>query len=287
MEGGLSAIKWVSVAKLVVQAARWLVTLTAIRLLAPEDHGLVASVSVVTGIVSVFAELGLSASLVQSSELSHGEIRRVNGLCWMLGFTATSAVIGLGPMTAWVFYGERLLAIAAACALHFLMGGFASVPGTLATRSMAFKKRLVAIETAAGIVAAFCTLPLAWRGFDFWALVVCALLVKLIRTTSFFVLNPAPSPGFAFHGLKRFFLGGTLLLNRVVYQVVPQADVAIASRMLSKSNVGHYAVAYQIARSGISLMTLAGVHVGSAVALTAQRATPAAGPLCRASDALQ
>lgn len=62
----VSALKWATTAKVVVQLVSWSCTLIVIRLLTPEDYGLMAKVGVVSGITSAIAEPGLGGAIIRT-----------------------------------------------------------------------------------------------------------------------------------------------------------------------------------------------------------------------------
>src|ERR1044072_6582844 len=108
------------------------------RLLRPADYGLIGMVAVVTGFVSIFKDLGLSAATVQREEITY---EQVSTLFWVN--VALSVGVGLlpaaiSPAVAW-FYGEpRLRAVTAAYAFGFLVGGLTVQHEALLRRQMGF-----------------------------------------------------------------------------------------------------------------------------------------------------
>src|SRR4030095_13852267 len=94
----ISALKWVTAAKLVVQTASWAGTLIVVRLLTPEDYGLMAKVAVVCSIAGAIAELGLSAAIVRSVDISRDDLRKIYGLSLLFGTTMTTILVGAAPL---------------------------------------------------------------------------------------------------------------------------------------------------------------------------------------------
>src|SRR5215831_17566501 len=94
----ISALKWATAAKLVVQLASWAGTLVVIRLLTPDDYGLMAKVSVVCAIAGAIAELGLEAAIVRSVDLAHDDLRKIYGVALLVGGAMTAAVMAAAPL---------------------------------------------------------------------------------------------------------------------------------------------------------------------------------------------
>ncbi|MCA1636363.1 MAG: lipopolysaccharide biosynthesis protein [Acidobacteria bacterium] len=119
-------------------AAMVVATVVLARLLRPTDYGLVGMVAVVTGFVTLFKDMGLSAATVQHEEITHAQ---VSTLFWVnvalsVGVAALTAVIA--PLVAW-FYGEpRLTAITLAYCAGFLFSGLTVQHEALLRRQMRF-----------------------------------------------------------------------------------------------------------------------------------------------------
>src|SRR5262245_23329178 len=93
------------------------------RLLTPADYGLIGMVVVVTGFVSMFKDLGLSAATVQREEITSAQVSTLFWVNVALSIGVGMVTIALSPVVAW-FYGEpRLTAIMLAYAVGFLFGG--------------------------------------------------------------------------------------------------------------------------------------------------------------------
>ena len=73
------ALRWSGGTRLVAQGISWASTLVVIRLLHPEDYGLMAMVTSVLLLTSYINEVGLTASLVQARQLGAHEIAAVIG----------------------------------------------------------------------------------------------------------------------------------------------------------------------------------------------------------------
>ena len=96
----ISALKWATVAKLVVQIASWAGTLMIVRLLRPEDYGLMAKVAVVCAIAGAIAELGLGAAIVRSVDMTRVDLQKVYGVSLFFGTCMTTVLVVTAPLLA-------------------------------------------------------------------------------------------------------------------------------------------------------------------------------------------
>ena len=243
----ISALKWSAISKVVGQSVAWVVTLLVIRLLSPDDYGLMAISAVIISIVSNIAELGLGASIVQSQAISKDELAKLAGALLVLNL-GLGMLVGLGaPLTDMLFGDPRLTDIVRVSALHFLFNAVATVPQSLAYREMKFKW-LAFIDLASNLLAGLSTLALAWWGAGVWALVFGNLFGAACRTTLLLSRGGAVRPSLGFQGIGHHLgYGGKMTVGRMVWQLVSQSDILIAGRFLTKEAVGIYSVSLHLA----------------------------------------
>ncbi len=248
----ISALKWATAAKVVIQIASWAGTLVVIRLLTPLDYGLMAKVAVVCSIAGVIAELGLGAAIVRSTEIAGDDLRKIYGLSLLFGAGITAAVAAAAPLFAWLFQEPQLTWPIAAAALQVMIGAVSIIPSALANRELSFR-RLATVDVAAGITSIAATLLLALLGVGVWALVVGTIFGSVVRSASLLALGPRVRPLFSFRGIgEHLKFGLTLVGNRVSYFVVIQSDVLIGSAFLTTTEIGQYSVALQLATLPLS-----------------------------------
>src|SRR4026208_2265432 len=104
----ISALRWVTAAKLGVQIASWAGTLVVVRLLRPVDYGLMAKVGVVCAIAGAVADLGLESAIVRSGTLPRDELRKLYAFALLTGACVTAALIVCAPLLAHMFQEPRL-----------------------------------------------------------------------------------------------------------------------------------------------------------------------------------
>ena len=149
-------------------------TMVLARLLTPQDFGLIAMVTAVTGFVVMFKDMGLSMATVQKAEINHGQISTLFWINVVLSLGVMLVTAALAPAIAW-FYGEpRLTWITLALAGAFVFGGLTVQHQALLRRSMRFGTLALIgiIGMLVGIVAAIIA---AWYGAGYWALVIMQL----------------------------------------------------------------------------------------------------------------
>src|SRR4026207_1351064 len=112
---------------IVSQGLKFAITIVATsvmaRLLTPNDYGLIGMVAFVTGFVSMYKDLGLSAATIQRSEISSEQIGAGFWVNVRLGVGLALFTAAIAPLVAW-FYGEsQLMWITVITAIGFIISG--------------------------------------------------------------------------------------------------------------------------------------------------------------------
>ena len=151
------------------------------RLLEPSDFGLVAMVTVFTGLALQFMEGGLSMATIQRDRITHAQVSNLFWVNGALGVALCLLGILISPLVSFIYDEPRLTLVMAAMSLMFLIGGLSVQHDALLRRQMRFKTISLidvvsmAIGIAAGIVAAF-------GGLEYWALVISPVATFSAKT---------------------------------------------------------------------------------------------------------
>jgi|ERR1700752_158364 len=233
------------------QGLKFFITLAATsvmaRLLTPQDYGLVGMVAVVTGFVSMYKDLGLSAATIQKSEISAEQISTLFWLNLVLSLAIAVVTIAIAPLVAW-FYGDpRLTLITIITATGFLISGLAVQHEALLRRQMRYLA-LASIGITAVVVGYVVGIFMAWRGFSYWALVGSQLGV-IITTTLMTLLFCRWMPGLPKRGagvgsMIRF--GGNLTGFTTINYFSRNLDNLLVGRFAGAQQLGLYSRAYQL-----------------------------------------
>jgi O-antigen/teichoic acid export membrane protein len=141
------------------------------RLLAPEDFGLVAIITVLTSFAPSLIDFGLGDAAVQRIKITQSQVSSLFWLSSGIGASIAAVLAACGPLIAWIYRDPRLEAIAMYSALTFIFYGISTQHLALLRRNMRFAalSTLVILGTLTGFGVAF--LMVVW-GYGYWALVV-------------------------------------------------------------------------------------------------------------------
>lgn len=157
------------------------------RILVPEDFGLVAMVSALTGFFSLFTDLGLTDATVQSEKLNHEQVSTLFWVNVTFSFSIFLLISSLSPAVAWFYKEPRLTAITIVSSLSFILAGISTQHIALIRRNMRFVQVAV-LEISGATVSIVTAIILAKSGWGYWALIVRPLILSIVISTGAWIV---------------------------------------------------------------------------------------------------
>ena len=155
-------------------------TVILARMLMPEHFGLIGMVTALTAFVEMFKDLGLGTATIQQSEITHAQVSTLFWINMGVGTLIMVLIAGASPLISWFYGDSRVLWVAIAISSSFFFGGLTIQHKALLLRHMYFSR--VALIQVSSTASGFAIgIFLAWRGFEYWALVwkeVCRVIVE-------------------------------------------------------------------------------------------------------------
>jgi O-antigen/teichoic acid export membrane protein len=244
----LTAFRWVAGAKFLSQLITWGATIAVVRLLTPEDYGLMAMATIFTSFLTMFNEFGLGAALVQKPDVDDLTLRGVFGLTVVFNLVCFILLLGTAPFAAAFFTEPRLAPILRVLSLQFVISPFGVIPQSMLERKLDFKAKSL-VDVTVTVASALITLLLAFRGSGVWALVWGSLALTLLRTLGLNLASPIRCrPSFSWIDLRSVVsFGGMITANRLLWIFYSQADMLVIGKFLGKEQLGIYSMAMQLA----------------------------------------
>lgn len=163
------------------------------RLLTPADFGLVAMVSVFTGLAAMFVDAGLSMATIQRDRINHQQVSNLFWIATASGVAIAAVFAVLSPLIAWFYREPRLVPIAIALSFSLVFSGLTIQHQALLRRAMRLKA-LAIIQVASVLFAYTITIAIASWYHSYWALVVMPLTAALVRMLlSWFICQWLPA----------------------------------------------------------------------------------------------
>ena len=140
------------------------------RLLAPQDFGLVAMVTTITGFLRVFNDAGLSTATVQREGITHAQVSNLFWTNVAVGGMATLILAASAPAIAWFYREPRLVSITLALCITFLLTSSAVQHLAVLKRQMHFRT-IAFIQVSSMASGILMGIAMAWLNFGYWSLV--------------------------------------------------------------------------------------------------------------------
>jgi teichuronic acid exporter len=244
----LSSLAWTASTKYIAQGFSWICFLLVIRILDPEDFGLMAEASLIIGLFSMLGDLGVGAALIQKDNLSSDEIARNFGFLLIVNGALCVLLLSGASLIASYFNEPRLVPMLQALSAVFVLMALYALPQSVLMREMEFKARSL-IELMATLVSSLTTVTAAYWGAGVWALVWGSLTLHAMFMVGYSVVSPQRVwPQFSLMGMNRFIsFGGYVTAERMVWYFSTKADIVIGGKFLSSNALGIYSVAMSLA----------------------------------------
>lgn len=177
------ALKWSFLSELAAKAIQPIVFVILARLLTPEDYGVMTSALMVIAFSQIFWEAGMGKALIQRQK--DIEIAS-NAAFWIniaIGLLIAALLYFFAQTIAFTFFQDgRVTAVLQVMTLQVLLGAFGSVQTALLQKEMGFKK-LFWVRFATVSMPGLASIPLAWQGMGYWALVAGTLVGQTAQVT--------------------------------------------------------------------------------------------------------
>ncbi len=246
-EKTINGIAWSVVSKGGQQVLSLVLTVVLARLLTPEEFGLVAMVTVVTGFASLFAELGFGAALIQKQGIK--EVHR-SSVFWTnlaAGLALTGAFILAAPLIA-DFYDEPLLRLLTiVLAFNFTINALNIVQYMLMRKALDYRA-LAIMHIAATALSGVVAISMALTGWGVWCLVAQYVVERTTATALLWIMSDW-RPRFLFDWgamkeLMRFSL--SVLGDRTLNYWTRRLDNLLIGWKLGSEPLGLYSRAYAL-----------------------------------------
>lgn len=264
-------IAWTTAMRWGTQAVTWVSTIVVARLLTPQDYGIVSMASVYLGIVALLSEFGLGSAIVMLPTMSAEQIAQINLASVMIGSAAFGVSLLLAGQIGAFFHAADLPLVLRVMSLGFLISSFRSVPAALLQKRFEFK-RLALIDGVQALVVSSCAMVLAFLGCRYWTLVAGNLLGITMGTVAVLFFRRC---GFSWPRLgplrHAFSFSGQLLVARCAWYINSNSDFAVAGRVLGKTALGAYTLAWTLASVPVEKVSAIVFSVTPAYFAAAQR----------------
>ena len=239
------------VAKLCGQAGNFALRLGSMvvlaRLLSPQDFGLVAMVTVVTGVYELFTSAGLSSATIQRFAITNQQISTLFWINILVGTALGALCVGTAPVLVKFYHEPRLFGVTIAMAAGFVLNAAGVQHSAILQRQLRYVA-VTAIELSALLASIVVGIGMALGGFGYWSLVGAAIISAAVSTAGMWIVTGwipgAPKWDADVNSMLRF--GGTITLNALIVYIAYNFDKLLLGRVWGADALGIYGRAYQL-----------------------------------------
>lgn len=251
----LRGIAWTGGMKWATQIIAWSSTLVLARLLTPADYGLVGMANLYLGLVALFTEFGLGASVITLRDLTDDEIAQLKSAALLLGLGGTALTCAAAWPLGLFFRAPDLPPVVLGLSLTFVLNSVRSISNALLQRELRFRA-LAAVDGIQAIVFALANVVFALLGFRYWSLVLGGLVSNALAGAMVNLLRPHRYAWPTRAGLRRTIrFSRDVLVGRLAWYAYSNADFLVAGRMLGPAALGAYSFAWTIASVPVEKVT--------------------------------
>lgn len=238
-------------AKLCGQAANLVLRLgfmaTMARFLNPEDFGLVAMVTVVTGVYEVFATAGLSLATIQRTTITHEQISTLFWINLLVGVILCMLCLATAPVLVSFYHEPRLFWVTVTTGAGFILGAAGVQHSALLQRQLRYVA-LAMIETLSLSISFALGIAMALGGFGYWALVGSTIAAPAVNTASMWAIAAwmPGMPRWTAELRSMLSFGGIITLNNLIVYFAYNFDKLLLGRFWGADVLGLYGRAYQL-----------------------------------------
>ena len=237
----ISNLVWRFAERCGAQLVSFIVSIVLARILAPEDYGTIALVTVFTAILQVFVDSGLGTALIQKKDADEIDFSSVFYFNFVVCLILYLGMFAAAPFIA-DFYGDvTLVPVIRILSLTIVISGVKGIQQAYVSRNMLFKRFF--FSTIGGtIFSAVLGLAMAYAGFGIWALVAQQLSNTFIDTLILWItVRWRPTKSFSWTRLKYLLsFGWKLLVSSLLDTAYNNLRNLIIGKMYSSSDLAFY-----------------------------------------------
>ncbi|MBN1696508.1 MAG: lipopolysaccharide biosynthesis protein [Spirochaetales bacterium] len=222
-------------------------TIILSRILAPEDFGLIAMVTSLTGFFMVFQDMGLSDATIQKKDITHQQVSNLFWINTLFGFGFAVLTIVFAPVISLLYKEPKLTMIAVIFSTNFIFLCLSIQHQALLKRGMFFK-RVAVVEIVATFLSSVIAIIAAILEFGYWAIVIRFLLYSFFYLVAICIVSKwVPSRPSRKTSVRSFLLFGANLSGYYFMKYFSKnIDKTLIGWKFGAHELGLYSKAYSL-----------------------------------------
>lgn len=242
----VTAYLWNMLGKLFIRSLGIVSSLIIVRLLSPEDFGIIAISMMVVGFFAVLSNCGANRYLILHDDPTDEDYNSVWTLNILLRVVALSAVLLLVPFIVETFDQPEIMYAVFLMAGIEAMAAFNNI-GVVQQEKAIHLGPINKVMIVAKISSAIATIYFAWTLKNFYALIIGSAINVFITIIGTYIAS-LYRPKFRFKFKKELFVfSSTLLVRNIISYSRSQVDILLVGKFFGTGSAGGYSIARQFA----------------------------------------
>lgn len=253
----ISGLFWSSLDIMARQGTRFIIQIFLVRLLLPEDFGIIGMITIFIALSRTIIDSGLINALIREKDAGQVEYSTVfyfnlimAVFLYIVLYFAAGAISGF-------FRVPELVAILRVLAIVLIINAFGLIQRTILIKSIDFKTQMK-INLTSTVISGAIAILLAYSGFGVWSLVFHTLIMQFLESLLLSLSNRwVPSLVFSVDAFKSLFgFGWKLLASDVLNTLYRNIYYVIIGRFFSAASLGYYSNAQKLSDIASQTITL-------------------------------
>jgi len=240
-------LKWNSIRKVGKTILNLAITLILVQFLSPDAFGMVAMITVFSGLYMLFSDLGLGSSIIQKEDLSEIQVSTVYWISSAIGFVSMIVLYLCSDLLASFYALDELADMTKVISFSLFLGGIVSIPIALLNKELDFK-RLCIIDLLALDLSGVLAILAAINSYGVWSLVVLIIANAIFRCLGvLFLTSWRPKFTYNIDSIKPLMHFGVFFTsNNVLNYSIRNLDDLLIGKFLGSTELGLYSKAYSL-----------------------------------------
>ncbi|MED4375453.1 lipopolysaccharide biosynthesis protein [Schinkia azotoformans] len=260
------ATKWSAITEIAAKLVSPLTNMILARIIAPEAFGVVATVTMITSFADMFTDAGFQKYLVQREFKSDEEKYKNANVAFLTNFVISVFLWGIiaffSDQIASLVGNPGLGNVVAIACIQLPLTAFSSIQMALYRRDFDFKT-LFLVRIVAILIPVLVTIPLAFLGFSYWALIIGTIFMQLSNAIILTVKSKWKPKWFYRVSILKEMLSFSIwsLIEAISIWLTTWVDTFIIASLLNEYFLGLYKTSTTMVNALMAMVTATVVPV--------------------------
>lgn len=251
-------VRWGVIASVTTQVGRLAFMTVLMRLLGPENFGIVGQAVIFVAVTQILLHLGMATYIIQRPRIEKADVGSAVWMNVVIGVALAALTLLSAPVLGAFFDSPPLTAVLRVLSVAFVLKALAVVPTALLNRSMRFRG-LGGAEITATFVAGALGVVTALNGAGYWALVIQTLAYDALYVALVLRMTGRPELTWSTAAARRLWSFGSRVMGAdLVNYVSDNGDKFLVARFLGATPLALYTLAYRVILLPVQLLTQSG-----------------------------